>query len=192
MSMLCSLYRLTAEQAASVQTFPDAAGELLGYTPPPQKVSFFSKVFGRPLKEASPSTGRLQPIGESETFDLGQAWHILHYLFTGSADEGKWPRGFIMSGGREVGPDLGYGAPRLLTPEQSKEVETFLITQSLQSLDAAYITQDIEGSQVYWKASSDPAVRRRQIEDLWGVVQRLRTFIGQLAQTGNSALVYIY
>ena len=97
-----------------------------------------------------------------------------------------------MSGGQEVGHDLGYGAPRLLTPEQSKEVATFLNAQSLQLLDAAYITQDITASQVYWKASLDPAARQRQIEDLWGVVHRLRTFFGQLSQSGDSALVYIY
>ncbi len=192
MSMLCSVYRLTAEQATSVQTFPDAAGELLGYEPPPPKVSFFSKVLGKPLKEVSPYRVKLQPIGESEIFELGQAWHILHYVFTGSADEGKWPGAFIMSGGREVGPDLGYGAPRLLTPEQSKEVATFLNAQSLQLLDAAYVTQDIAASQVYWKASSDPAARQRQIKDLWGVVQRFRTFIGQLSQSGDSALIYIF
>ena len=97
-----------------------------------------------------------------------------------------------MSGGREVGPDLGYGAPRLLTPEQTKQVATFLNAQSLQSLDAAYSLQDIAASQVYWKASSDPAARQRQIEDLWGVVLGLRTFIGQMAEMGNSAIISIY
>ena len=47
MSMLCSLYRLTAEQANAVQTFPDAASELLGSEPIPSnrdidEVSFLS------------------------------------------------------------------------------------------------------------------------------------------------------
>jgi hypothetical protein len=192
MSMLCSLYRLTAEQANAVQSFPDAASELLGYEPPVPKVSFLSKVFGKHRKEATPSRAKFQPISESETFDLHQAWHVLHYLFTGSAEEGKWPGGFIMSGGQELGPDLGYGAPRLLTPEQLKEVAAFLNTQSLQTLDAACISQDIDAAQVYWRVSSDPTDRQRQVEELWDIVQQLRTFIGQLAQTGNSALVYIY
>ncbi|MBT9466690.1 YfbM family protein [Hydrogenophaga sp.] len=192
MSMLCSLYRLTLEEAASVQTFPDAAGELLGHTPPPPKVGFLSKVFGKSQKEVPASREKLQPVGESDTFNLDQAWHILHYLFTGGAEEGKWPAAFIMSGGQEVGPDLGYGAPRLLTSEQSSEVAAFLNAQTLQSLDDAYSTQGIEAAQIYWQASSDPAERQRELGELWGVVQELRIFIGHFAQTGNSALVHIY
>lgn len=192
MSLFCSLYRLTLEEAASVQTFPGAAGELLGYTPPPPKVSFLSKVFRKSQKEGPTSREKLQPVGEKDTFNLDHAWHILHYLFTGGTEDGKWPAAFIMSGGQEVGPDLGYGAPRLLTSEQSREVAAFLNAQTFQSLDAAYSTQDIEAAQVYWKASSGRAERQRQIGELWGVVQELRIFIGHLAQTGNSALVHIY
>jgi hypothetical protein len=192
MSMLCSLYRLTDAEAASVQAVPDAAGELLGYTPPPRKVSFLSKVFGQSRKDPPPSRKKLQPIGENETFDLGQAWHVLHYLFTGSTDGGKWPAAFIMSGGQEVGPDLGYGSPRLLTPEQSRDVAAFLSAQTFQSFDAAYIAQDIEAAQVYWKASTEPADRQRQLEELWGVAQDLQVFVGNLAQTRSPALVHIY
>jgi hypothetical protein len=44
MSMLCSLYRLTAEQANAVQTFPDAASELLGYEPIPSNRAINEKV----------------------------------------------------------------------------------------------------------------------------------------------------
>ncbi len=192
MSMSCSLYRLTAEQAKAVQSFPDAVSELLGYEPPAPKVSFFSKLFRSSLQEVPSSRARLQPIGESETFDLGHAWHVLHYLFTGSADEGKWPAAFIMYGGQELGPDLGYGAPRLLTAEQSTEIAAFLIAQSIHSMNAAYISQDIESAKVYWKAALDPSDRQRQVDELWGLVQELRLFIGQLAETRSSALVHIY
>ncbi|MES2840018.1 MAG: YfbM family protein [Pseudomonadota bacterium] len=192
MSMLCSLYRLTIEEAENVQNFPEAAGELLGYTPHPPRVSFLAKVLGKSPKEVPSSSRKLQPVGEEDTFNLNQAWHILHYLFTGGTEEGKWPATFIMSGGQEVGPDLGHGAPRLLTSEQSKEVAAFLDAQTFQSLEAAYCIHDIEAAQVYWKASSDPAERQRQLGELWIVVQGLRNFIGQLAQTGNLALVHVY
>lgn len=158
---------------------------------PHQRPVFF------PRFSANPNSKRLLQernfrLLEAETFELGHAWHILHYLFTGSPEGGPWPAAFIMSGGQEVGQDFGYGAPRLFTPEQSQEVAAFLNAQSLRSLGAAYVPQDIEAAQVYWKTSTEPAELRRQVEELWTVTQGLQAFFNEPASARGSILVHIY
>jgi hypothetical protein len=193
MSILCSLYRLTAEQAAKLQTFPDGVGDLLGYPATPPKLGLISKkIFGRSPKVVSPPERRFEPIGENDTLELNQAWHILHYLYSGSDAEGEWPSAFIMSGGQEVGPDLGYGPPRLFLPEPSRQIATFLEAQSFQALDAAYVTQEIETAKIYWKASSEPTERKLQVEELWGITQELRAFFAQVVSAGHATLIDVY
>ncbi len=61
-------------------------------------------------KNAGPS------ISKPEYLDLGQSWHILHTLISGSADAGDAPEAALL-GGTEVGPGGGYGPVRVLHPD---------------------------------------------------------------------------
>ena len=192
MSMLCNLYRITPEQVTRLKTFPDAVNEWVGLTAPPPKISFLSKLFGTSPKQSPPSARGIEPIAEADTFELHQTWHILHFLFCGASAEGPWPTGFLMSGGEEVGPDQGYGPIRLLAPEQSQAVATFLEAQSLQLLDSAYVTSDIEAAEIYWQASSDGTERQRQVGELWNMVKELQVFFERTVRAGNATLVSIY
>lgn len=198
MSMLCSLYRISPELVTRLKNSPDVVGELLGLTAPPPKVGFLSKLFGKPTKQTHSSGPKFEPVAKADTFELDQAWHILHYLFSGSSAEGPWPSGFVMSGGEEVGPDQGYGPVRLLDPELSRAVATFLDAQSLEKLDASYVVSDIEAAEIYWQASSDDTERQRQrqrqrqVQELWRMVQELRAFFEHTVRAGHATLVSIY
>lgn len=192
MSMLCSLYRITPEQVTRLKACPDAVGELVGFTALPPKISFLSKLFGKSPKQSPPSARMFEPIVETDTFELNQAWHILHFVFSGTNAEGPWPSGFLMSGGEEVGPDLGYGPIRLLAPELSRAVATFLDAQSFKLLDSAYVTGEIEAAEIYWQASSDDTERQRQVEELWSLVKELRVFFEHTVRAGKATLVFIY
>jgi hypothetical protein len=192
MSMLCSLYRITPEQVTRLKAFPDAVGELVGFTAIPPKISFLSKLFGKSPKQSPPPERRFEPIAETDTFELNQTWHILHFLFSGTNAEGPWPSGFLMSGGEDVGPDQGYGPIRLLTPELSRAVATFLDAQSFKLLDSAYVTNEIEAADIYWQASSDDTERQRQVEELWSMVKELQVFFERTVRAGNATLVSIY
>jgi hypothetical protein len=192
MSMLCSLYGLTELQTLNLLADPASVNDLLGNSQPPPKSSFLSKILGKSKRDDPPDRRKLEPVAESETFELNQAWHILHYLFSGSDAEGEWPSTFIMFGGQEIGPDLGYGPARLLTNELSADVAKFLNTQSRQSLDAAYVAQNIEDAKIYWHVSSELADRQGQIEELWDIVLNMRGFIEETVRLRGSILVQIY
>ncbi|HAC90655.1 MAG TPA: DUF1877 domain-containing protein [Planctomycetaceae bacterium] len=192
MSMLCSLYRLTEQQTLNLLSDHASVNDLLGNSQPPPKSSFFSKIFGQSKTDVPPVKQKLEPVAESETFELNQAWHILHYLFSGSDAEGDWPSTFIMFGGQAIGPDLGYGPPRLLTTELSADVSKFLSTLSRQSLDAAYVAQNIEDAKIYWHVCSEHSDRQGQIEELWDIVLNMRDFIEETVVLHGSILVQIY
>jgi hypothetical protein len=192
MSMLCSLYRITPEQVEKLKAFPEAVGELVGLLATPPKSSFLSKLFGKSAKQSPPSARMFEAIVEADTFELNQAWHILHFLFSGVNAEAPWPNGFLMSGGEEIGPDLGYGPIRLLVPERSRAVATFLEAQSFGRMNAAYVASEIEAAEIYWKASDDGSERLREVEELWGTVKELHVFFEQTVRTGNGILINIY
>ncbi len=52
-----------------------------------------------------------------EFLDLDKAWHGLHWLLTGTADDTDTPAGQAILGGTEIGEDKGYGPSRLLRPD---------------------------------------------------------------------------
>jgi hypothetical protein len=58
--------------------------------------------------------------------DLDKAWHGIHWLLTGSADETSTPTAWAIFGGSEIGEDFGYGPARLLDPGQVRQVAAAL------------------------------------------------------------------
>ena len=61
-----------------------------------------------PPLELAPGEGDLDRLGDFE-----KSWHGLHYLLTGTSEEGEPPLNFLMGGGREL--ELQDGEPPLLT-----------------------------------------------------------------------------
>lgn len=192
MSMLCNIYRITPEQAEHLKRLPDAVGDLLGLEAPAPRRGFFSRLFGKPAGPPAAVSGKLEPVSAANTFELEQTWHILHFLLSGGNAEGPWPLAFLMSGGVEVGPDLGYGAARLFNPAHTREITAFLGSVSLQMLEAAYIPEAIEAAEIYWRPSTDTQEQRQQLYDLWRVLAELRAFYETASQAGNATLISIY
>ena len=192
MSMLCNIYRITPEQAEHLKRFPDAVGDLLGFEAPAPRRGFFSRLFGRPAGPPAAASEKLEPVSAANTFELEQTWHILHFLLSGGNAEGPWPMAFLMSGGVEVGPDLGYGAARLFSPAHTREITAFLGSVSFQMLEAAYIPEAIEAAGIYWRPSTDVLEQKQQRDDLWRVLAELRTFCEAASLKGEATLVSIY
>ncbi|QGM97136.1 DUF1877 family protein [Methylocystis parvus] len=69
-------------------------------------------------------------------FDLHGSWRMLHFLFTGDAFEGAPPAATLLAGGREVGEDLGFGPPRMLSLDETAAFSGFLNGLDLDALAA--------------------------------------------------------
>jgi hypothetical protein len=53
--------------------------------------------------------------------DIGKAWRGLHRVLCGVAEDAPPPLGNVVRGGEPLGPDVGFGPCRFLTPEQVTE-----------------------------------------------------------------------
>ncbi len=94
----------------------------------------------------------LQPDdGEGPPFetDVDKAWHGLHYLLTGRADGGREPFSLAIYGGAELGPDIGLGPARLLTPEQVVRLAAALDSLTTDELTARFDPQDMQARAIY-------------------------------------------
>ena len=55
----------------------------------------------------------LESESAQECVDLDKAWHGVHWLLTGSAEESSGPASDAILGGEPVGEDLGYGPAQI-------------------------------------------------------------------------------
>lgn len=105
-----------------------------GPPPQPKQPGFFARLFG--AKQIIPSD-RPEPtetLIDSDNFDVDRSWHILHYLFTGTAWEGDFPAGFLVSAGKPIGDvDVGYGPARSFHAAEVPNIFEFLngLTEAL-------------------------------------------------------------
>lgn len=104
----------------------------------------------------SPARSKATASG-SAPLDLHKSWHILHYLFTGSADGGAAPADTLLAGGREVGEDLGYGPPRVLDSAGAQAFASFLDTVTVADLQTRIDARRMEQLGIYCAEDGDAA-----------------------------------
>ena len=121
--------------------------------------------------------------------DVDKAWHGLHFLLTGSAWEGSFPLNFIVSGGEEVGDDLGYGPARGLTSADVRAINAALEPLAADELGQRFDAQRMTELQIYpfgW--SDDPEGERAYLLEYY---TDLRAFVHRTAEQGRALLVYL-
>lgn len=89
-------------------------------------------------------------LGEPEhSIDVDEAWHGLHYLLTGQAEESHGPLAQAILGGQSIGEDVGLGPARILTPPQVKEIAAELGRLTDEDLRARYKPVEMTALQIY-------------------------------------------
>jgi hypothetical protein len=128
-------------------------------------------------------------FGPFADVDVDKAWHAIHYLLTGTAWEGEPPLNFVVTGGTEVGDDLGYGPARALTSAEVRLVaaalqpltpEVFLRRFNPVALTAAEIYPEI------WDRPPEEDDTRGYVAEYY---DRLRSFVIDVASEGEAMLI---
>jgi len=165
MGMVGSFRRISARDLARLYADPDAATEFLG--------------------GEGDDTG-FDPFAD---LDVDKAWHGIHYLLTGSAEEGEPPLDFIVRGGREIGEDLGYGPARGFSPAEVKNIAAALSGVSLDQLRSRYDQNEMQRLQIY------PDIWRREPDEGLAYVTQyfdeLKEFITGGAKEGEALIVFL-
>ena len=136
-------------------------------------------------------------LGESEPegfgpfadLDIDKAWHAIHFLLTGTAWEGEAPLNFMVTGGLDVGDDLGYGPARGLTSEEVRSIAAALEAIPPDSLMERFDPVALESAEIYpdiWDRADEEDDPRAYIS---GYYDQLRTFILDAATEGEALLV---
>lgn len=125
MSRSCLLGGINDHDIRSIEENPDRVelllnhGEYLQEAPP----AGWQKLF---RKSAPQRDTRWKPDLSLPTFNLGRSQYILHYIFTGTADGGLFPENFLVSGGKEIGADMGYGPVRFFSSTEVEDIRHYL------------------------------------------------------------------
>ena len=81
--------------------------------------------------------------------EMEKEWHGLHFLLTGDPWSTKGPYGQVILGGKEIGPDLGYGPARVLTASQVKDIAAKLQAMPPETLMARYDAKKFTKAEIY-------------------------------------------
>jgi hypothetical protein len=107
--------------------------------------------------------------GEGSYIDLDKSWHAIHYLLTGSAEDGEPPLNFIISGGKEVGNiDVGYGPARIMKSNEVRQVLNTISKISVETLISRYNPENLTKNKIYpeiWNRPDEESQNREYISE---------------------------
>jgi hypothetical protein len=90
---------------------------------------------------------------------LGKMWHGIHFLLSGQSWSAEGPLGQAVMGGADIGPDIGYGPARMLTPTAVREISSELSKVSGAELKTRFTPSAMDNADLYpgpiWGAEKD-------------------------------------
>jgi hypothetical protein len=124
--------------------------------------------------------------------DIGEAWHGLQYLMTGTAWEGTAPLDFLVRGGEDVGDiPSDEGTARIIPPAQVKQLSETLQGLSLDALRRRFDAGKMQQLDIYPGLWDEPADDLDPLDELISYFAELRKFVSQVSQRGHAVLVHI-
>lgn len=189
MSMLFDLRRLPAAQLHSLLADPsDIFFFLHGQEPYQQPKSFFQRIFKGNSKQKTEK--KWEPPTEGTVLELDKNWHVLHYLFCRSTEEGEFPAATLLCGGQEIGSvDVGYGPARALLPDEVEKFYQFLTSLNKESYWQGVTAQALEESEIY---GAYQEWGKEDAFSLWEYVEQMKSLIARAVANGEGVILYVY
>jgi uncharacterized protein DUF1877 len=124
--------------------------------------------------------------------DIGESWHGLQYLMTGTAWEGAAPLDFLVRGGEDVGDiPSDEGTARVFKPAEVKKLSEALHGLSQGSLRSRFDARKLLELDIYPGLWDEPAEDVNPLDELVSYFAELRKLVSQVAQRGHALLVHI-
>jgi hypothetical protein len=115
---------------------------------------------------------------QSRALPLEKTFHALHWLITGQTWGGDPPLANAVLGGKEYGPDLGYGSVRYLEPAEVNDVAPALERLDVDTLLTRWNVKAMKAATIYAVADKDGreecAVRYPQLQAYFAEAARQR------------------
>jgi hypothetical protein len=170
MEMLCTLRSLTEHQRRALLASPERLEDFL------DDEEDFGDAEGARFLE----------------LDIGETWHGLQYLLTGTAWEGKAPLDFLVRGGENVGDiPSDEGTAHVFTADEVKALSTALGALSADTLRRRYEPKRMQELDIYPGFWEEPPPELEPREELLSYFEELRRFVAAAAARGHGLLVAI-
>lgn len=124
--------------------------------------------------------------GADDALSLEKSWHGLHYVLTGTADEGAPPLNFLLAGGSPLGDEE---AQRLITADQVKAIAAALKPIGEQEFAARFDPAALDEAGVYPQIWDEPL--DDLLEEYSGYFQQLKSLVVRAADSNSGLLVVI-
>lgn len=133
----------------------------------------------------------LESLDESENaVSLEKSWHALHFVLTGTANEGDEPLNFILLGGTPVGDeDVGYGPARLLSPQFVSQLNAVLTPITADVFDDRFDLAAIDAADIYPQIWDEP--REELLDEFASYFSEMKEIVARAAQSNAAMLVTI-
>ncbi|HAH10603.1 MAG TPA: DUF1877 domain-containing protein [Alphaproteobacteria bacterium] len=126
--------------------------------------------------------------------DLHKSWHVLHYLLTGTADGGSAPLNLLMTGGEDIGDDVGYGPARVWNAATVQAFADAVRGLSVEDLMARADYARMLEAQIYScdEADDDPEMALMELQEtVEHYFPALQAFVTKAAKERACALVWM-
>jgi hypothetical protein len=138
------------------------------------------------LRELESAGVKVPSDGPNEDgLSLEKSWHSLHYLLTGTAWESESVLGKAILGGKEIGPDVGYGPARYLEPPQVREIAKELKKLSKEDLTRHFDLKAMLAAKIY--ACRDEG----ELELAQHYFAQVVEYYDEAAKRGDAMLLYL-
>jgi hypothetical protein len=132
----------------------------------------------------------IRPPDPDRSIDIDQGWHGLHFLFTGTADEGDEPACYFVRGGENLDDE---GHARALRPDQVRRFADYLDTLTPAVLARRYDPIRMMELEIYpdviWNRPFTP--EESPLGWLTGCYVQVRQFVKRVAASGDGLIVDI-
>jgi hypothetical protein len=197
MSMLGNIGRASDEVISELHGCPQKIerflGARIGPPPVPPQPGFIARFFGAKPKALPELPEPIETLADSDLFDLDKFWHIYHYLFTGSAWEGSFPGGFLVSAGKEIGDiDVGYGPARSFASGEVFVLQRFLDGLDRTEMRARLAALPGAAEDLYYSVAwGDDVELDKELEALTQELQNLKSFIAETTRQKRGLVIWL-
>ncbi|CAN7224370.1 YfbM family protein [Mesorhizobium amorphae] len=202
MGLTCSLHRASEAEIKRLLAEPDA---IAGFLYPEDGSLQVRKVWPRgvlgwllrltpiTIEEVVPDSNggaAIHPPDPDRSIDIDRGWHGLHFLFTGTADEGDEPACYFVRGGQDLDDE---GHARALRPDQVRRFAVYLDTLTPAELARRYDPARMTELDIYpgviWTRPSAPD--ESPLAWLTGCYAEVQQFVKKVAASGEGLIINI-
>lgn len=191
MGIAYCLIRTSVQNVEAIRGRPKAVAEFIYQDPDmyeEPKIGFFAGLFGRPR------SAHEQPVPErtdGDETDLDKAWHVVHYLLSGTPGRGDGPLALI---GDDLHPladlDFGLGKPNVISAEMVRAFNEAASVMTDEEFLARYVPSEMPLEELYM----GDVIARGDVNDIREYAlenfQILKAFVQQATESGEAIITY--